>query len=112
MKVDFCVCEKLAIVYVLGGDVCDKFVNEIYQRERIVELDYGTKIPTIRKRSKRGEELSPIPENIQDSQHEGRFSHKIRVARSIILQPKRQTTVIVSTNRFGLMAYIQKKSFK
>lgn len=104
VEVYFYVCEKLAAEYVLGGDLCDKFFNSIKPRECIIVLYDGTKITIINKRAKCVEESFPIPENTSDSRHEGRLSYKVLVSRSITLRPKRQTTLMVSTDRVGLMA--------
>lgn len=104
VKVCFYVCDKLATVYVLGGEFFDKVFNYVKLRESIVELYDETKSPIIRKRPKRGEESVSIAEKLEDSHQEGRLPHMVRISRTFVLRPKLQTTVMVSSDRLGLMA--------
>lgn len=45
----FFVCDQLATAYVLGGDFLDRFLKYIQTPMRIVDINYGTEIPIVRK---------------------------------------------------------------
>jgi len=60
-KTKFYVVEKLATDVLLGCDYCDKFVEAIKQRKRVVELEDGTEVPIIRKPSTRSKKATPFP---------------------------------------------------
>ena len=49
MRCTFIVCERLTAPVLLGCEFNDKFVEAIYPRRKLVELDDGTKIPIVRK---------------------------------------------------------------
>lgn len=61
------------------------------------------KVPIVRRISNKNADSVPLPENVQDITYDGRCSHKVRVSRSIILEPQRKTFFTVTTSLIGLM---------
>lgn len=64
MKFPFYVCERLATSYVLDSDFCDRFLEAIKPRKRLVELEDGTPVPIVRRSSNGEAETVPLPEII------------------------------------------------
>ena len=60
--INFKVVERLAVPVILGCDYCDKHVEAIKPRQRVVERDDGTTVPIIRKPPPRQEGSMPLPE--------------------------------------------------
>ena len=61
MKCTFIVCERLAAPVILGCEFNDRFVEAIYPRRKLVELDDGTKVPIVRKPARRAVDHPPLP---------------------------------------------------
>lgn len=61
LKCHLYVCKRLATTYVLSGDFCDIFVDDMKPRKRLVELDYGAQVPIGRRSSNRDTNYVPIP---------------------------------------------------
>ena len=99
-KVDFLVAEKLATAVILGCDYCDKYVECIKPRLRLVELDDGSTVPIVRQ-SSRTQAQALLPEEQQDPKRVTRTSPKIKVMKLTRLQPASQTWVEVVTQREG-----------
>ena len=57
----FIVCERFAAPVILGCEFNDKFVQSIYPRRKVVQLDDGTKIPIVRKPAARAANAPPLP---------------------------------------------------
>lgn len=93
VRCDFFLCEHFTTTYVLGGDFFDRFVNAIKPRKKIVELDNGTEVPIVRKRTKNDIEMLPLPSELNNCNLVGRISHKILAAKDATLEPQRQATV-------------------
>lgn len=47
--VDFVVCDKLAVPFMLGADFCDRFVEAMYRRKKMVELKDHSQVSIVRK---------------------------------------------------------------
>lgn len=58
----FYVANRLATSVILGCDLCDKHLESICPRKRLVELDAGTTVPIIRKPNKGLLDAEPLPE--------------------------------------------------
>ena len=101
-KVDFIVAERLAVPVILGADYCDRFVEAIRPRKRLVEMEDGTEIPIVRRPSKRPEAAPPLPAAQEFVPKDGRVSTKLRAAENILLKPSTQAWVKVTSPEFGL----------
>ena len=101
-KVEFVVAERLAVPLILGADYCDRFVEAIRPRKRLVELDDGTEIPIVRRPSKRHEASPPLPTEQEFIPRDGRVSPKLRAAERVTLNPGTQTWVKVTSPDHGL----------
>ena len=99
MKCKFIVCERLAAPVILGGEFNDKFVEAIYPRRKMAELDDGTKIPILRKPTTRRADAPPLPSEQEYDNDPGRVSPKLKVSRSVIIQPGMQVWVHVTSGR-------------
>lgn len=73
------VCEKLATAYVLVGDFCDRFIEAIKPRKRLIKFEDGTQVPIVRNSSNREANSIPLTDSLQKFQSKGRISHKIWV---------------------------------
>ena len=103
VKLAFYVCERLAAPVVLGCDFCDRFVEAILPRKKLVELDDGTTVPITRKPAKRHPESPPLPADQQYGHTRKIQSPKVRVASPVTLEPNSQTWVNVVTERCGTL---------
>ena len=90
MKCKFIVCERLAAPVILGCDFNDKFVEAIYPRRKMVELDDGTKVPIVRKPAIRRADAPPLSSEQEYDNNSGRISLKLKVSRPVIIQPGTQ----------------------
>ena len=103
VKDEFIVCERLAAPVILGCDLCDKYVEAIYPRKRVIELADGTTVPIVRRPTKRLADAPPLPAAQEYEASSGRISAKVKVAKAATLQPGTQTWVTVYTAHGGLM---------
>ncbi|CAN8076123.1 unnamed protein product [Agarophyton chilense] len=101
--VDFIVCKTLAAPVVLGCDYCDKFVEAIRPRRKLVELDDRSMVPIVRKPMRRCSEAPRLPPSMEYGKSGGRVSPRIRVAKSAMLKAQTQTWVQVRTERHGFV---------
>ena len=58
---EFLVCEKLAVPLILGADYCDRFVEAIYPRKKMVESVDFSEVPIIRSFSPRKGRKTLVP---------------------------------------------------
>ena len=105
VKVEFIVCERLAAPVIFGCDFCDRFVEAIFFRKRLIEMDDGRTVP-ITRRSLR-HPYKQVRKDLKQDEAEklplgGRVSPKVRVAMNVVLSPETQTWVTVTTKRHGL----------
>ena len=103
MKSEFLVCDRLAAPVILGCDFCDRVVEAIYPRKRVVELDDGSTVPIVRRPSRRPDSMPKLPAAQEYITPEGRASPKVKCARAVVLQPGTQTWVEVTSDKSGLM---------
>ena len=103
VKAEFLVCERLAAPAILGCDFCDRFVEAIYPRKRVVELEDGSTIPIVRRPLRREPDAPKLPAVQEYVTPKGRVSPNIRVARAVTLQPGTQTWVEVTSEKSGLV---------
>ena len=105
VKVEFIGCKRLAAPVILGCDFCDRFVEALFPRKRLIEMDGGTTVP-ITRRSLRHPYKQARTDLKEDEAEKlslgGRVSPKLRVARNVVLSPETWTWVTVTTKRHGL----------
>ena len=101
--VKFNVVPRLAVDVIIGCDFCDKHVEAIRPRRRLVELDDGTTVPIVRRPDKRPPGAIPLPEEQVYVPSDKRASPKVKVAEKVTLQPESQTWVKVRTESEGLV---------
>jgi len=101
--INFKVVERLAVPVILGCDYCDKHVEAIKRRQRIVELDDGTIVPIIRKPPARPQGAIPLPEQQLFIPKRRRRSTKIQTTGKTILKPESHDWVEVVTDKEGLV---------
>lgn len=77
VKCDF--YDILVTKYILGSYFCGNFFNAIKPRKRLVDMYDRNLLHIIMKRKKRDAIEIEFPENLNDSEQEGRISHKGRV---------------------------------
>ena len=101
-KCKFIVCERLAATVILGCDFNDIFVEAIYPRRKMVELDDGAKVPIVTKPATRRDDAPPLPSEQGYDNDPGRVSPKLKVSRPVIIQPGTRVWVHVTSGRTGL----------
>ena len=102
-KVNFYVVERLATDFILGCDFCDKHVEAIKPRKRLVELDDGTTIPLVRgSKIFRGKSI-PVPSETPTKQNARAASSKIVTTEDVTLPANSQCWVKVKTAQHGLI---------
>ena len=102
IKCKFIVCERLVAPVILCCDFNDKFVEAVYPRRKVVELDDGTKVPIVRKPTARRADALPLPSEQEYDNEPGRVSQKRKVSRPVIMQSGTQVWVHVINGRTGL----------
>ena len=102
MRFIFIVCERLAAPVILGCEFNDKFVEAIYPRRKVVELDDGTKIPIVRKPAARAASATPLPSEQEYAPDAGRISPTLKVSRVVEIPAGTQTWVYVTSGRARL----------
>ena len=102
VKLDFIVCERLAAPVILGCDFCDRFVEAIKPRKKLVELEDGTTVPIVRRPLARSSRAVPLPHSQEYVKSPGRITPKVKVAKAVVLPPESQTWVSVNAERRGL----------
>jgi len=101
--ISFYVVERLATSVILGCNFCDKHVEAIRPRLRLVEMDDGTTIPIIRRPEAARLNDAPIPEEQRWVPNKRRSSRGINVVETTVLQPGEQTWVKVASPAHGLI---------
>ena len=101
--VKFNVVERLGTDVILGCDYCDKHVEAIRPRRRIVELDDGTTVPILKKPEGRAKHAVPLPAEQEYVTPKGRPTPKIYSTKTVILKPNTQTFINVKTPQAGLI---------
>ena len=102
MRCTFIVCQRLAAPVILGCEFNDKFVEAIYPRRKLVELDDGTKVPIVCKPVARDANDPPLPSEQEYAPEAGRISSKLKVSRAEEILAGTQTRVYVTSGRTGL----------
>ena len=102
VNVEFIVCERPAAPVILGCDVCDRFVDAIFARKRLIKMYDGTTVP-ITRRSLR-HPYKQVRTGLKEDEAEklplgGRVSTKLRVSKNVVLSPETQTWVTVTIKR-------------
>ena len=92
------VAEKLATAVILGCDYCDQHVESIKPRRRIIEMDYGSTTPIVR-RAWQSQVESLLPEEQMDKERKKSNSPKFMVTEYTRLRPECQNFVTVTTRR-------------
>ena len=103
VKVEFIVCERLAAPVILGCDFCDRFVEAIRPRKKLVEMDDGTEVPIVRRPLRRTPKSPPLPPSQEYHFTGGRSSTKVKTAETFKLPPSSQTWVTVTSTHHGLI---------
>ena len=98
--VDFVVCRTLAADAILGADFCDRYVEAIRPRKKLVELDDGTTVPIVRNPSRWRSRENPMPAGLKPDKST-RGSQKIRVTETRDIPAASQTWINVQCDRFG-----------
>ena len=101
--VTFYVVDRLATDVILGCDYCDRHIEAIKPRKRLVELDDGTTVPIVRRPDKRKNDSVPLPDEQVYAPAKGRINDKITTFEEKRLEPDTQTWVKVVTNTHGLI---------
>lgn len=78
-------------------------MEAIKTRKLIVELDDGTEVSKVRRRTRKGEEVVRLPTELEDAEQKGIISNKPLVCRETTLEPQRKTMALVTTERLGVM---------
>ena len=102
-KVNFYVVERLATDFILGCDFCDKHVEAIRPRKRLIELDDGTTIPIVRGSKKARGRNIPVPSEGSASPNARASSSKIVTTEDVTLPANSQCWVKVKTAQHGLI---------
>ena len=101
--VTFYVVERLATEVILGCDYCDKHVESIRPRRRLVEMEDGSTVPIVRRPDKRKHNTVPLPEEQEYVPLKGRISNKIAVSKEIKLPPETQSWIEVTCEKHGII---------
>lgn len=95
----FYVVKKLVTAVLLGCYLCDRNVEVIHWRKRLVELDDGTTVSIIRKLNRWKLSAPLLPTEQELSSSKGRVSPKIYCADQTAVKPVTKTWVPVKTER-------------
>ena len=93
MKFTLIVYERLAAPVILGCEFNNRFVEAIYPRRKLVELNDGTKVPIVRKPARQAVDHPPLPSEQEYSPDVGHTSPKLNVSRTVKILPGTQTWV-------------------
>ena len=99
----FIVCEKLAVPLILGADYCDRFVEAIYPRKKIVELADFSEVPILRRSLSRKGKKNFVPGEDETEGEGERFSLTVKVAKATTIEPGAQSVVECTSKRAGLV---------
>ena len=102
MRVNFVVCERLSVPVILGCDFCDRYVEAIRPRRRLVEMDDGSTVPIIRSPSSRDKDAVPLPPSQKTPRRSDRGSPVVRLEQPYRLKPRTQTWVTLSSSFHGV----------
>ena len=101
--VRFNVVPRLAVDVIIGCDFCDKHIEAIRPRKRLVEIDDGTTVPIVRRPSKRATGSIPLPDEQQYVPPDRRARNKVKVVERTVIAPESQNWVQVITDCEGLV---------
>ncbi len=101
-QVTFYVAERLATDFILGCDFCDKHVEAIRPRKKLLELNDGTTVPIIRKNKCRRKQI-PLPDSASTVPKTSASSSKIVLAEDVTLPLNSQNWVQMKTAQHGLI---------
>ena len=101
-RVNFVVCERLSVPVILGCDFCDRYVEAIMPRQKMVELDDGSTVPIIRVPSTRARDAVPLPAPLRYPTAADPPAPKVHASRSYKLQPRSQTWIEVVSKHHGV----------
>ena len=100
--ISFYVVERLTTQIILGCDFCDKHVEEIKPRQRLVEMDDGSTI-TILRTSVRKANAVPLPPEQEFVRQKKRLSARLTVVQPVVFQPGTHILVKVRSKLQGLV---------
>ncbi len=99
--VTFYVAEQLATPVILGCDFCDKHIEAIKPRRRVVELVDGTTVPIIRTNKHRTTTFTIQPAHVRTRSRRA-ASSKVVLHKTMELPAHSQTWVSVTSKKAGL----------
>ena len=102
LKVEFILCERLAAPVIHGWDFCDRFVDAIFPRKRLIEMDEGTAFPITRRSLRHPYKQLRTYLKEDEAEKLPIGGPKLRVAKNVVLSPETQTWVAVTIKRHGL----------
>ena len=102
VRVNFVVCERLSVPVILGCDFCDRYVEAIMPRRKVVELDDGTTVPIVRAPMARARDAVPLPESARYPTLHDPPAPKVKAAKAYKLGPGTQTWVTVRSQYHGV----------
>ena len=102
VRVNFVVCERLSVPVILGCDFCDRYVEAIMPRRKVVELDDGTTVPIVRAPMTRARDAVPLPESVRYPTLHDPPAPKVKAAKAYKLGPGTQTWVTVRSQYHGV----------
>lgn len=83
VRVEYIFCEVVVAPSVLGCAYCPRFIAETRRREREMELEDGSTVPTVRTPSLLNSLSLPLALVQEPNHSSGRASHNIRVAAAV-----------------------------
>ena len=101
--VKFNVVERLGTHVILGCDFCDKHIEAICPRKRLIELDDGTTVPILKRPEGRTKQSVPLPAEQKYIPPKGRSSSRVYASRTVILKPQSQNWISVKSPQSGLV---------
>ena len=102
--VKFNVVERLGTDIILGCDFCDKHVEAIRPRKRLVELDDGSSVPILKRPEGRAKNAIPLPAEQEYVSPKGRSSDRVYSTQKVVLKPGQQNWITVKTPQSGLVS--------
>ena len=101
--VKFNVVERLGTDVILGCDFCDKHIEAIRPRKRLIELDDGTTVPILKRPESRAKHSVPLPAEQEYIPPKGRSSSRVYASPTTILKPQSQNWISVKSPQSGLV---------
>lgn len=82
---------------------CERFVEKIYPRTKMVEMDAGSIVLILRKPEARPPKTVLLPKELGYHKSGRRMSPKIRVVEKTCISPRKQMLVTLTTKRCGII---------